>query len=233
MQLRVRLFAGMAQTYGSHELLVSYQDGMTVKEMKSRIASVHPILALQLERALVAVNQSYAGDDAPILMTDEVGIIPPVGGGADGDGQEASDRQGEVGMCRLVEDRLDVAQAFQLLVSPTSGGTVVFSGTVREWTRSRQTSHLEYEAYKEMAIRTMNDIRKETEEKYPGVMALCWHRLGYLVPTEVAVVCGASAPHRDDAFLAARELIDRVKSEVPIWKKEVYTEGEPVWQENR
>ncbi len=228
MQLSVRLFAGMAQTYGSHELLVPYQDGMTAKSLKSVIATEEPALAEQLQRALVAVNQSYADDDTVISPTDEVGLIPPVGGGS----IDGNDLPADANLCRLVENRLDVAQAFQMLVSPMSGGTVVFSGTVREWTRNRQTSHLEYEAYKEMALRIMEKIRTETEAKFPGVTALCWHRLGHLVPVEVAVVCGASAPHRDDAFSAARELIDRVKSEVPIWKKEVYTKGEPVWQEN-
>jgi molybdopterin synthase catalytic subunit len=63
-------------------------------------------------------------------------------------------------------------------------------------------------------------------------MTLQWHRVGRLEPTDIAVICGAAAPHRDMAFQAARTLIERLKKEVPIWKKEFYADGEVTWREN-
>ncbi|MCL6637947.1 MAG: molybdenum cofactor biosynthesis protein MoaE, partial [Alicyclobacillus sp.] len=175
----------------------------------------------ELEQALVAVNLQYAEDTVCLREDDEIALIPPVGGGAKADHD-----------CRIQVEPLDLSAAYDFLVRPECGGTVLFSGTVREWTGERRTAHLEYEAYEAMALTQMRAIAADVARQFPGVVTLQWHRTGHLLPTEIAVICGASAPHRDAAFQAARLLIDRLKREVPIWKKEIYADGAVTWQPN-
>jgi len=99
---------------------------------------------------------------------------------------------------------------------------------VRNETRGRRVARLEYEAYAPMAERTFAKISQEAAEKWPGVRLAIVHRTGTLVPGDWAVVIAAAAPHRDEAFLACRHAIDRLKQDAPIWKREVYEDGE-VW----
>lgn len=132
----------------------------------------------------------------------------------------------------ITTSELDLQAARDALNSPAFGGHVFFAGTVREWTKGRQTAYLEYESYIEMAIPLMEAIEADVKRLYPGVETLQWHRIGHLNPTDIAVICAAAAPHRDVAFDAARMLIERLKKEVPTWKKEVYQDGAVEWQAN-
>lgn len=138
----------------------------------------------------------------------------------------------EVSSCMITTSELSLAAAREALDSPRFGGHVFFAGTVREWTKGRQTAYLEYESYIDMAIPLMQAIEADVKDLYPSVETLQWHRIGHLNPTDIAVICAAASPHRDDAFDAARMLIERLKKEVPIWKKEVYQNGEIEWQAN-
>lgn len=83
-----------------------------------------------------------------------------------------------------------------------------------------------------MALSQMEKIQTDVTNLWPGVATVQWHRIGRLDPQEIAVICGAAAPHRDAAFQAARMLIERLKKEVPIWKKEAYVSGQTTWQAN-
>ena len=125
----------------------------------------------------------------------------------------------DVALCILTDEALDVAACYQSVRDPKFGGVVVFTGEVRSITGEAETQSLTYEAYQSMALAQMRLIAKAASLKYGARVAVA-HRTGFLEPGEVAVVCAAAAPHRDAAFACARELIDQIKADVPIWKKE-------------
>ena len=112
-----------------------------------------------------------------------------------------------------------------MVEAPELGGVVVFCGEVRSLTGTLETSKLEYEAYEAMALEQMREIAASCASKWKGNVA-CVHRIGELAPGEIAVVTVAACPHRDQAFQCCRELIDRIKEDVPIWKKEFGPDGQ-------
>ncbi len=111
---------------------------------------------------------------------------------------------------------------------PAIGGIALFVGTVRDHNAGKPISLLEYQAYAAMAEKEMERIGIELEAEFPGVRVAAHHRTGALGIGDLAVVCAAGAPHRDQAFSACRALIDRIKERVPIWKREHGPEG-PYW----
>ena len=113
-------------------------------------------------------------------------------------------------------------------MSPECGGINVFVGTVRNVTKQKKVIRLEFEAYESMAISEMNKIAADAFAKWPVQKILIHHRTGVLQVGEVPVVIAVAAAHRDTAFTACRYIIDTLKQTVPIWKKEVFEDGE-VW----
>jgi molybdopterin synthase catalytic subunit len=113
-------------------------------------------------------------------------------------------------------------------MSPESGGIDVFIGTVRNATKGKPVIHLEFEAYEKMAVNEMGKIAAQAFEKWPIQKILIHHRTGVLQIGEIPVIIAVSAAHRDAAFDACRYLIDTLKQTVPIWKKEIFEDGE-VW----
>lgn len=111
---------------------------------------------------------------------------------------------------------------------PASGGVDVFIGTVRDTTQGKAVLRLEFEAYESMALREMRKIAEQALERWPVQAVAMHHRVGSLQVGEVAVVIAVSAAHRAAAFEACRYAIDALKQWVPIWKKEVFADGE-VW----
>ena len=113
-------------------------------------------------------------------------------------------------------------------MSPQSGGIDVFVGTVRDATKGKPVVRLEFEAYKSMAIKEMEKIAGQAHNKWPVQKILIHHRIGVLQIGEIPVIIAVSAAHRDAAFEACRYIIDTLKQTVPIWKKEIFEDGE-VW----
>lgn len=120
---------------------------------------------------------------------------------------------------------LSVDEALAHVRHDGAGALCVFLGTVRDVNDGRPVVRLEYEAYASMAVAEMKRIAEELTAEIPGVRLAVTHRTGALTVGEVAVVCAASAPHRDEAYRACRALIDRVKARVPIWKREHGPDG--------
>lgn len=108
----------------------------------------------------------------------------------------------------------------------SSGAVVTFLGVVREQTQGRQVRYLTYEAYREMAIPKMRELADEIRQKWKVDEIAMMHRIGHLQVGEASVAIAVSAPHRHEAFAACAYAIDRLKEVVPIWKKEVWTDGE-------
>ena len=109
-----------------------------------------------------------------------------------------------------------------------AGGIVLFLGVVRDNNEGRDVVHLEYEAYDSAAEASLRTIAGEAERRWPGARVAVSHRTGKVEIGEASVIVAASAPHRAEAFEAARYVIDTLKAETPIWKKELFEGGE-VW----
>ncbi|KAA9014476.1 molybdenum cofactor biosynthesis protein MoaE [Niallia endozanthoxylica] len=112
------------------------------------------------------------------------------------------------------------------VVQREAGAITTFIGTVRELTHGKKTLYLIYEAYESMAVKKLEQIGQEIEERWPGAQVAISHRVGKLDITDVAVVIAVSTPHRADAYEANRYAIERIKEIVPIWKKEHWEDGQ-------
>jgi molybdopterin synthase catalytic subunit len=139
--------------------------------------------------------------------------------------------RGGLGVKRLFELRetpLSLDECFGAVLRPETGGVALFVGTVRNHNQGQDVTRLEYQAYAAMAEKELAGIATEIERELPGTTLACLHRTGSLAVGDIAVICAASAPHRGEAFSACRELIDRLKARVPIWKREHGEQG-PYW----
>jgi len=132
-------------------------------------------------------------------------------------------------LVRLTSFPLDPAEALTFVADPGAGGTVLFSGTVRDTSDAGEVTGLTYEAWEERAVATLDAIGEEIFAKWPVCRVALLHRTGQLQVGEVSVLVASSAPHRAEAFEAARHGIERVKEEVPIWKKERLATGDAHW----
>ncbi len=130
---------------------------------------------------------------------------------------------------RLTTAPIEIPALRSALADPTCGGFASFEGWVRDHNEGAQVLRLEYEAYEALAVREGGRIIAEAVRRFGVTRAACVHRLGSLAIGDVAVWVGASSPHRDEAFLACRYVIDEVKHRLPIWKKEHYLSGDSGW----
>ena len=129
-------------------------------------------------------------------------------------------------MFDITDQPLFLEPLVQAVRQSSSGAIATFLGVVREQTRGRHVLYLEYEAYREMAIPKMREIADEIRQKWQVDEIAMAHRIGHLEIGEASVAIAVSAPHRHQALAACAYAIDRLKETVPIWKKEVWTDGE-------
>jgi molybdopterin synthase catalytic subunit/molybdopterin converting factor small subunit len=203
MTVRVRLFAVLRQHAGRDSIDLQVAEGATVAEAMAALGR-DPALAGVLERVPVrmAVNRDYATPQTRLAPGDELALVPPVSGG------------GPVHV-RVGPDPISLDELTRMVASPTAGAVVSFQGMPRE------VAELDYEAYVEMAEERIAAILRECSERHGLAAAAAEHRTGSVPLGEASVVVCVSAPHRSEAFAAAREAIDRIKGEAPIWKREV------------
>ena len=126
----------------------------------------------------------------------------------------------------ITDQPLNIEQVIELVAAPSLGGINVFLGAVRNQTKGKKVVRLEYEAYEPMALSEMNKIAGQVKEKWSNATIAIHHRVGILKTGEAAVVIAVATPHRADAFAACQYAIDTLKQTVPIWKKEVFEDGE-------
>ena len=129
-------------------------------------------------------------------------------------------------MLDITDQQLSLEPLVNAVRRSSSGAIATFLGVVREQTRGRKVLYLEYEAYREMAIPKMREISEEIRRKWEVDDIAMVHRIGHLLIGEASVAIAVSAPHRHQALAACAYAIDRLKETVPIWKKEVWTDGE-------
>ena len=132
-------------------------------------------------------------------------------------------------MIDLTNHPINSAPLLDRVQSTAAGAVVLFLGTTREMTDGRQTASLDYECYPEMASRQLAELEAEARRRWPIVECYIVHRLGHLELGEASVAIAVSTPHRDDAFAAGRWLIDTIKQQVPIWKRENWSDGQTQW----
>lgn len=221
----VRLFAAAAEAAGTRQIAGDWA-GRSVAEVLAELSATHPGLARLTPSLAVAVNRDYVGPDYILADGDEVALIPPVSGGEESAPPQGSPAATGSPLFEIVAEPISPEAVAAKVADPTIGAVVTFIGTVREWTRGRQTIYLEYEAYPEMAVAQMERIAREIQEKWPGTRVAITHRVGRLQIGEASVVIAVGAPHRAEAFAACRHAIERLKQIVPIWKKEVWADGE-------
>jgi MoaE-MoaD fusion protein len=201
----VRLFAGLRELAGTDRRELDLDDGASVED-------VWPALGLGDEPAglLYAVNRTYADRGQSLGEGDEVALIPPVSGGA----------------FRLTHGPVNLTSVVVEVVDEQAGAIATFLGTVRARSRGRDVIALEYEAYEEMAEDVMAGIADELLARYELCKVAMSHRLGRVEVGETSVAIAVSAPHRQDALAACADAIEALKSQVPLWKKELYIGGE-------
>ena len=219
MQIEVLYFATLRDLVGLRKEQLSLPELSTVGDLKSRLSERGDRLALALGSALFSVNREFAFPEEQLKEGDEVGVFPPVSGGA------------HPTVLRLTEEPLDLNGLVASIAGASTGAVCIFSGLVRAQTvrgEPRLTSFLEYEAYWPMAEAKLSQVAEEMRERWPEVEGIAIvQRVGHLDPATPTAVIACSGPHRDSGvFEAARYGIDRLKEIVPIWKKEVGPDGE-------
>ena len=132
-------------------------------------------------------------------------------------------------MVEIIDSEIDLATVFAQVQSETCGATVLFVGSTRKFTHGLETTQLNYDCYRELALKEMEQLESEAKETWPIERCIIVHRIG-LVPLGTASVAVAVAtPHRNEAFAAAQWLIDTLKVRVPIWKQEHWSDGTRKW----
>ncbi len=129
-------------------------------------------------------------------------------------------------MVEITQQPIDPQAVVAKVASEEAGAVVTFDGVVRNHARGKRVTHLFYEGYSPMALKEMQRIREGTLKRWQGTKVAIVHRLGRLEIGESSVFIAVSSAHRSAAFEACRNVIDQLKSSVPIWKKEHYEDGE-------
>ena len=211
MEVTVRLFAMLRERAGAREVTLDLPDGARVRDAIAALGDVAAGFPL-----VMAVNREYAPDDQVLDAGDELALIPPVSGGS-APGAPAVHT-------RVTAEPLSLDALLARVRDPRAGAVVTFQGVTRDVER------LEYEAYAEMAEEKLAAIVAAAVERHGLCAAAAEHRVGDVPLSEPSVIVAVSGAHRVEAFAGAREIIDRVKAEAPIWKKEVEG-GEGRWVE--
>src|SRR5437588_4671882 len=250
ISVRVLFFGAARDAVGHEEIDFELNSPGNATSAREQVLSAYPALQRFGNSLLIAVNQEYAQPDRQIHDGDELAVFPPVSGGSESatEAQRRGDEQpkdndawrADVSSAsfsasdffELTTDPIDLGAVARRVVLPECGATVTLDGYAREWTSGRRTLYLIYEAYEPMALREMKRLGQQVHEKFNIAHIGIVHRTGRLEIGETSVVISVSAPHRHAAFEACEWAIGELKRTVPIWKKEVFEDGE-VWVEGQ
>lgn len=136
---------------------------------------------------------------------------------------------GMTSMIKIVVDAIDEQATLESVKSSRCGAALLFVGSTRQFTGSRETEQLKYECYEEMAVKVLSDLRRQAMEKWPLEACSLVHRVGTVEVGQASIAVAASSPHRIDCFEALAWLMDQVKKQVPIWKQENWADGTREW----
>jgi len=230
VRVRVLFFGMLKDIAGKPVDVIDLPDGASVRDVLALYESQIPRLKETLPSLALAVNQHYAGPDTKLKADDEVGLLPPVSGGApDATGETPPPQPvGRQTNAKIVREVIDTQAVVASLKRGEDGAALVFEGVVRNHTRGRKTLYLDYEAYERMALEQMEVLAAQALRQFQVRDVAIVHRLGRLEIGETSVLIAVASAHRAAAFEACRWLIDTLKRTVPIWKKEHFADG-AVW----
>jgi MoaE-MoaD fusion protein len=210
-------FAGVASCE------VKLSQPATIVDVKRALAERFDRLAPALSTVRFAVNDEFAADETKLCDGDEVAVIPPVSGGSQ-----------ERVYTAITANPIDATKVREFVSGdPRLGGLVTFEGATRGETDAEhgELVRLEYESHESMAHKQLEKLATLAVERWgPGKVAIV-HRIGSVPPGEISVMIAVAFGHRKEAFEACRWLIDTLKQEVPIWKKDVFADGHVRWVE--
>lgn len=215
--ITVKFYGPARDVAGATSITLELEAAETVGGVATRLGETYPRLR-EARGVRLAVNKQYAALDRVLVEGDEVAVIPPVSGGA------------YAPRVALVREPIDIAGIVSDMRDTRAGAVATFAGDVREETRDDKVlTALDYEAYEDMAIEQMEAIRSGAIERFDILDAAVVHRLGRLKLGETSIAVVVSSGHRVDAFDACRWIVDQVKADVPIWKKDVWMDGSQSW----
>ena len=212
MQVKAVFFARLKRELGQGELTLDAPAGATVREVAAQIEATH---GLSLKGCMVAVNETYATPEQVLEAGDEVAFLPPVAGGSEDDTHSG-----------VTDAPLSLEAADRFLVRPRYGAQAYFVGTVRSPNQGKDVEFIEYEGYAPLARRVMADAARAARERHGELRLYIEHRTGRLTPGEASILIGVASPHRRAALEACDFLIEHLKVEVPVWKREGDEDGE-------
>jgi len=209
MRVTVRTFA-ILRELAADRTAITLEDGARLEDAWHALAARFPALHPHRPFVRAAHNGAYTEWDVPLADGDEVAFLPPVSGGS---------------VTGLTPDPIEVAGLETAVADPSRGALVTFVGRARiNADDGREVLELEYEAYDEMALATLDEIAGEAEAGWPVAVAVV-HRTGRVPIGEAAVAIVTAAPHRAEAYEANRFVIEAIKERLPIWKRERFADG--------
>lgn len=222
MRVRVLFFGLLTDVVSRREEELDLNEGARISDLLGHYTNTFPGLRALLPAVAVSVNREYAAASTVLRDRDEVALLPPVSGGQP---SQTAERATQV---EIVRHKIDSQTIADSLKHASDGACAIFEGIVRDNSRGRRTLYLDYEAYEEMALKQMHQLRLQALERFDIRDVALFHRLGRLQIGETSVLIVVASAHRAAAFEACRWLIDTLKKTVPIWKKEYFEDG-AVW----
>jgi molybdopterin synthase catalytic subunit len=230
--VRTLFFGQLREIAGAAEAVRALPAGSTTEDLFAQIAAEFPKLGALKGSVVLARNAAFVQSPEVLAEGDEIAFLPPVSGGSGkmNAGWIESIRTPEGHFFGITREVIDGGVLAREILRPDDGALVNFEGVVRDHSGGRQTRYLDYECYVPLAVRTMAEIGKDLAAKHSVGRVGIIHRIGPLQIGETSVAVVVCSPHRRPAFDAALEGINRLKTSVPIWKKEYFEDGE-VWVE--
>ena len=223
MLVRAVGFATVSDILGAEPVKVELPPGSRLSDLRAALTARHPGLGEVWPRLAVAVDEELTSGDPVLADGCEVALLPPVSGGAGDDPADGS-------AVALVDGPIDTAAVERRVAGPGHGAVVLFLGTVRDHHRGSRVERLTYSAYRPMALSSLGRIVADLESG-GGCRVAIVHRLGEVQIGEASVVIAVASAHRAEAYAASRDALERLKREVPIWKREHYAGGDVAWRE--
>jgi molybdopterin synthase catalytic subunit len=217
MKVSVRLFAGLHDLLGSREVTLELPERATVADLRDRLSRDFPVVTPFLPTLVCAVDEEYVDGDAPLREGVEVSLIPPVSGGV------------ETPLFLVTSEPLDAMTLMAAVRKDESGAVALFAGVARNHSEGREVAALEYDAHPSLAAKKLREVADEVRARWPVTGIAIHHRTGRLAIGEASLLVAVSAAHRREAFEACQYAVDRVKRIVPVWKKEIWTDGSGQW----
>ncbi len=232
MQVEVRVFGGFTERVGGPRVTLVLPAGATVADLRRAVAAEHPAIAPLLASAVIAVDLEVVGNEYPLEGAREIALLPPVAGGcSDRPPRPAEPPSRPILLTGLRDTTLAVEPTLAAIRTPRTGATAVFLGTVRDHTPEAEgVVSLDYSAYEAMAEHVLATLAEAIAIDHPRIQGIALlHAVGSLPVGAPTILIACTAAHREPAFAACEDALERVKQQVPVFKRERYADGTHHW----